>query len=101
MLQVPKGHCWVEGDNGEISLDSKSFGPVSALMKLLLLRSSMGLVSQIWPYIFNTVAGKSTLVDRNSYPLMMVIDAQRIGICDADSLRFDERKGYSCSLATQ
>jgi hypothetical protein len=28
---VPKGHCWVEGDNGEISLDSKSFGPVSAL----------------------------------------------------------------------
>jgi inner membrane protease subunit 2 len=33
ILQVPKGHCWVEGDNGEISLDSKSFGPVSALTK--------------------------------------------------------------------
>jgi len=34
ILQVPKGHCWVEGDNGEISLDSKSFGPISlGLMK--------------------------------------------------------------------
>jgi inner membrane protease subunit 2 len=29
ILQVPKGHCWVEGDNAEVSLDSKSFGPVS------------------------------------------------------------------------
>jgi hypothetical protein len=28
-LQVPKGHCWVEGDNAEVSFDSKSFGPVS------------------------------------------------------------------------
>ncbi|KAG0568150.1 hypothetical protein KC19_7G190300 [Ceratodon purpureus] len=34
ILQVPKGHCWVEGDNGEISLDSKSFGPIPlGLMK--------------------------------------------------------------------
>lgn len=31
LLQVPKGHCWVEGDNAEISLDSKSFGPVRTL----------------------------------------------------------------------
>jgi inner membrane protease subunit 2 len=29
LVQVPKGHCWVEGDNAEVSLDSKSFGPVS------------------------------------------------------------------------
>lgn len=26
---VPKGHCWVEGDNGDLSYDSKNFGPVS------------------------------------------------------------------------
>jgi len=25
---VPKGHCWVEGDNGDLSYDSKNFGPV-------------------------------------------------------------------------
>ena len=27
---VPKGHCWVEGDNVDNSNDSKAFGPVSA-----------------------------------------------------------------------
>ncbi|XP_065659660.1 mitochondrial inner membrane protease subunit 2 [Hydra vulgaris] len=26
---IPKGHCWVEGDNKSASLDSNSFGPVS------------------------------------------------------------------------
>jgi hypothetical protein len=35
-LQVPKGHCWVEGDNAEVSFDSKSFGPVSVTIGLEL-----------------------------------------------------------------
>lgn len=28
MVTIPKGHCWVEGDNSECSLDSRSFGPI-------------------------------------------------------------------------
>lgn len=28
MLRIPQGHCWVEGDNSEQSLDSRSFGPI-------------------------------------------------------------------------
>jgi len=26
---IPRGHCWVEGDNSRASLDSNSFGPIS------------------------------------------------------------------------
>ena len=26
---VPRGHCWIEGDNSKSSLDSNSFGPIS------------------------------------------------------------------------
>lgn len=29
ICQIPKGHCWVEGDNGAVSSDSKNFGPVA------------------------------------------------------------------------
>lgn len=28
-IKIPRGHCWVEGDNTACSLDSRSFGPVS------------------------------------------------------------------------
>lgn len=27
-VKIPQGHCWIEGDNAESSLDSNSFGPV-------------------------------------------------------------------------
>lgn len=30
-LRVPKGHCWVEGDNYGVSEDSNHFGPVSSI----------------------------------------------------------------------
>ncbi|KAI4969074.1 hypothetical protein ZWY2020_046404 [Hordeum vulgare] len=26
--KIPEGHCWVEGDNGSASWDSRSYGPV-------------------------------------------------------------------------
>ncbi|CAL9079986.1 unnamed protein product [Musa textilis] len=28
ILKIPEGHCWVEGDNKEFSLDSRHFGPI-------------------------------------------------------------------------
>lgn len=32
VIRVPEGHCWVEGDNKNSSLDSRTFGPVSPLL---------------------------------------------------------------------
>ncbi|XP_033328917.2 mitochondrial inner membrane protease subunit 2 [Megalopta genalis] len=29
VLQIPEGHCWIEGDHTGYSLDSTTFGPVS------------------------------------------------------------------------
>lgn len=31
MIKIPKGHCWVEGDNWASSRDSNTFGPVWVL----------------------------------------------------------------------
>ncbi|XP_059141630.1 mitochondrial inner membrane protease subunit 2-like [Physella acuta] len=28
-VDIPRGHCWVEGDNHDCSMDSNNFGPVS------------------------------------------------------------------------
>ncbi|ESO99427.1 hypothetical protein LOTGIDRAFT_231076 [Lottia gigantea] len=27
-IRIPKGHCWVEGENRKYSIDSNSYGPV-------------------------------------------------------------------------
>jgi signal peptidase I len=27
-VPIPKGHCWVEGDNASVSYDSRHFGPI-------------------------------------------------------------------------
>lgn len=29
VVVIPAGHCWVEGDNQEVSVDSRKYGPVS------------------------------------------------------------------------
>ena len=26
--KIPEGHCWLEGDNGSVSRDSRTYGPV-------------------------------------------------------------------------
>ncbi|RDY01585.1 Mitochondrial inner membrane protease subunit 2, partial [Mucuna pruriens] len=43
VLQIPLGHCWVEGDNTASSMDSKSFGPIP----LGLIRGRVTHV--VWP----------------------------------------------------
>lgn len=43
ILQIPKGHCWVEGDNGKASLDSRIFGPIP----LALVEGRV--THKIWP----------------------------------------------------
>ncbi|KAJ7536273.1 hypothetical protein O6H91_12G062800 [Diphasiastrum complanatum] len=43
IVHIPRGHCWVEGDNVNVSLDSKSFGPIP----LALLKAKATHV--IWP----------------------------------------------------
>eukprot|EP00397_Hematodinium_sp_SG-2012_P058609 GEMP01074336.1.p1 GENE.GEMP01074336.1~~GEMP01074336.1.p1 ORF type:complete len:155 (+),score=28.39 GEMP01074336.1:164-628(+) len=41
---IPKGHCWVEGDNHLDSLDSRNFGPIP----LGLVESTVVMV--VWPF---------------------------------------------------
>jgi inner membrane protease subunit 1 len=43
MLQVPEGHCWVEGDNKSWSRDSRTYGPLP--MGLIKGR----VVARVWP----------------------------------------------------
>ncbi|KAL1124609.1 hypothetical protein AAG570_001233 [Ranatra chinensis] len=43
VVKVPKGHCWVEGDNSDNSMDSNSFGPVA----LALITAKATAV--VWP----------------------------------------------------
>ncbi|EFJ29391.1 hypothetical protein SELMODRAFT_91609 [Selaginella moellendorffii] len=43
LVQVPKGRCWVEGDNANVSLDSRNMGPIPmALLKARVTRV-------VWP----------------------------------------------------
>ncbi|KAI5057324.1 hypothetical protein GOP47_0027339 [Adiantum capillus-veneris] len=43
ILQIPKGRCWVEGDNGNLSLDSRTFGAIP----LALVKGRV--THKIWP----------------------------------------------------
>lgn len=40
---VPKGHCWIEGDNPAMSHDSNSFGPVPVAM------ITARVLCKVWP----------------------------------------------------
>jgi len=42
-VHIPKGHCWVEGDNEKVSIDSNHFGPVP----LALIDSKI--ICSFWP----------------------------------------------------
>lgn len=43
MVQVPRGHCWVHGDNLDNSRDSRHYGPVP----LGLIKGKV--VARVWP----------------------------------------------------
>ncbi|XP_014253250.1 mitochondrial inner membrane protease subunit 2 isoform X3 [Cimex lectularius] len=42
-VRIPKGHCWVEGDNANHSMDSNMFGPIA----LALITAKATAV--VWP----------------------------------------------------
>mmetsp|Transcript_17313 Transcript_17313/g.21302 ORF Transcript_17313/g.21302 Transcript_17313/m.21302 type:complete len:168 (-) Transcript_17313:1061-1564(-) len=42
-VHIPKGHCWIEGDNVDISIDSNSFGAIP----LAMIESRISCI--IWP----------------------------------------------------
>ncbi|OBT69399.1 signal peptidase I [Pseudogymnoascus sp. 23342-1-I1] len=44
MIQVPKGHCWVTGDNLDASLDSRILGPVP----MGLIKGKV--IVKVWPW---------------------------------------------------
>ena len=54
-IQIPKGHCWVEGDNARLSQDSRYYGPVSTLSTNKLSPDSRyyGPVSTLSTYRFS------------------------------------------------
>ncbi|XP_037482663.1 mitochondrial inner membrane protease subunit 2-like isoform X2 [Triticum dicoccoides] len=63
--QIPDGHCWVEGDNGSASWDSRSYGPVP-------LGLVQGRVTHVvWP------PGKMGRVDKRVPPEGRVMPQQR------------------------
>ena len=39
-ITIPRGHVWIEGDNGARSLDSNDYGPVSKNINLQCIDSS-------------------------------------------------------------
>ncbi|KAK9510201.1 hypothetical protein O3M35_005036 [Rhynocoris fuscipes] len=43
LVKVPKGHCWVEGDNASNSMDSNLFGPIA--IGLITARAT----AIVWP----------------------------------------------------
>lgn len=43
VIQIPEGHCWVEGDNLPDSRDSREYGPVP----LALVRGKV--LAKVWP----------------------------------------------------
>lgn len=42
-IQIPEGHCWVEGDNLPDSRDSREYGPVP----LALVKGKV--IAKVWP----------------------------------------------------
>lgn len=43
IIRVPPGHCWIEGDNADNSLDSDEYGP----LPLSLIEANV--IAKIWP----------------------------------------------------
>ena len=69
---VPKGHCWVEGDNYQVSEDSIKYGPISTGLILAKITHIFGLwptfpfiVKRLTPYRNPEVSAGGTVVIAN------------------------------------
>ena len=72
-LLVPKGHCWVEGDNYRVSEDSIKYGPISTGLILAKITHILGfnssfpfIAKRLVPYHFPTVSAGGTVVISSS-----------------------------------
>lgn len=70
---VPKGHCWVEGDNYQVSEDSIKYGPISTGLILAKITHTLGfhstfpfIAKRLVPYHFPTVTSGGTIVIESS-----------------------------------
>lgn len=79
-IEVPAGHCWVEGDHRGHSLDSNVFGPVA----LGLVKSKAKCI--VWPPSRWQLLDKKVLEDR----IPVNLQSNRIAI--------EESPGYAQGL---
>jgi len=75
-LVIPKGHCWVEGDNASKSIDSRRYGPIS-----------VGLITGVASHIISPfrriraldssagVKNKSTVILHENHDLSYALDS--------------------------
>jgi len=64
MVTIPRGHCWIEGDNAERTMDSNDYGPVP--MGLVIGSASR----VIWP------VSKWRLIERGILPNRVTISTE-------------------------
>jgi len=62
-VHVPRGHCWIEGDNSRSSLDSNSFGPVSVGMITALTTHVVWPPSRWQKLQFNVPNGRRGIIE--------------------------------------
>lgn len=60
LIRVPEGHCWVEGDNANNSMDSNLFGPI-ALALITAKATAIVWPPQRWQIVKSEIPDKRKL----------------------------------------
>lgn len=67
ILQIPEGHCWVEGDHIGRSMDSNTFGPVS-LGLITAKATSIVWPPSRWQYLYPSMSNHNFPLNSSSVP---------------------------------